>query len=246
MTHVRMKREPTSPLWRGKEEPASPVPPPHQGRVGGASRHTTVMPELTVPRRRRRHPINKELPPAIMKVCVHILHYLSGGIYGSASGSRAVISEAVRAARQRAWYDHHRPADRSAFTKTDVAPEWGTSLPRGRSTALSPPPWRPPGTATALRVSSPRSARSGRLAAAPATQAGARPPSVLRRCHQQWPRRPTAPDNRRRAGSSGSSRHPRALPPLEGRRWRCGRTGWPCVRGGRPVYGLGFIFRVSS
>lgn len=182
---VHVKHELASPLRQVKDEPASPSrnrglhicgrvkqepssSPPH-------SRYARIDGPSSPPKRHRRQ-IKEEVSPAIAKTRGRILHYLGGGGYGGASGSRAVVSEAERAARQQVRYDRRNAGRPSAFAKTDVAPEWvrndpdltaAWALDRSVTTAE---------TAAGLTASSPRSARSGRLATALPTPAGARPP----------------------------------------------------------------------
>lgn len=59
------------------------------------------------------------LPPAIMKARACILHYLGGGGVGGPS-----VSEEERTTQLQARYDRRNAARRSAFAKTNVAPEW--------------------------------------------------------------------------------------------------------------------------
>lgn len=116
-----MKRESASPLRHVKEELASPqhncdvqierrvkeelASPPHHRSVQIGRR---VKEELASPPRnwydrmdvpsstphRHRLGAKEEFPSAIKRAWVRLLYYLEGGGYGSASGSRAVSSEA--------------------------------------------------------------------------------------------------------------------------------------------------------
>lgn len=65
----------------------------------------------------------------IKKARDRLLHYLGGGGYDGASGSRAAISEAERAARQQARYDRRNAGCRSAYAKCDVVSDWVRSDP---------------------------------------------------------------------------------------------------------------------
>ena len=72
----------------------------------------------------QRCDVKEELPPATVKARGRILHYLGGGGYADASSSQAVVSEAECAVRRQARYDRRNAGRRSAFTKSDMAPEW--------------------------------------------------------------------------------------------------------------------------
>ncbi|KAE8817488.1 Importin subunit beta-1 [Hordeum vulgare] len=60
----------------------------------------------------------------IAKACGRILHYPGDGGFGGTFSSRAMVSEAERTMQQHARYDGHNVGRRSAFAKTDMAPEW--------------------------------------------------------------------------------------------------------------------------
>ena len=115
----------------------------------------------------------------IAKACGCILHYLGGGGFGGASGSRVLVSEAERTARLQVRYGRRNGGRRSAFAKRDVASEWVRNDPD--LAAPAPPRRRPPGVTAALTASSPGSTRSDRLATALLTPVAARLPLGLRR-----------------------------------------------------------------
>lgn len=133
-----------------------------------------------------------------------ILHYLRGS-GGGPLGSRVVLSDEERPARQQARYDHCKAIRHSVFAKTDVAMDSLLSVPdrttawaldRSVATAKMATRRRCHLIDEVAKISmewflSDRSANAGR---------GMAPPR-LQRLHRHWPRRPSASHSGRWSGS---------------------------------------------